>query len=99
MQVGSEERWSGEAEALDQVQEGGEGQGQVRIESICVMQICNFGASTHDLFDVPRRLAVKSNGAEKPKTRDLSNVTRGLAVMSIAEEQPDDEELALLTYQ
>ncbi|XP_037486004.1 DNA-binding protein MNB1B-like [Triticum dicoccoides] len=41
------------------------------------------------------KLAVKSNGAEKPKTHDLSDVTLGLAVMSIAE----DETLALLTYQ
>lgn len=41
------------------------------------------------------KLAVKSNGAEKPKTHDLSDVTRGLAVMSTAE----DEALALLTYQ
>ena len=62
----------------------------------------NFGAPTHDLFDVPRRLAVKSNGAEKPKTHDLSDVTRGLAVMSIAMEKSLDEELAqlaLFTYQ
>ncbi|XBI92883.1 hypothetical protein VPH35_029851 [Triticum aestivum] len=41
------------------------------------------------------KLAVKSNGAEKPKTHDLSDVTLGLAVMSIAE----DEALALRTYQ
>lgn len=62
----------------------------------------NFGASTHDLLDVPRRLAVKSNGAEKPKTHDLSDVTRGLAAMSIAMENPLDEQLAklaLFTYQ
>jgi hypothetical protein len=58
----------------------------------------NFGASTHDIFDVPRRLAVKSNGAEKPKTHDLSDVTRGLAVMSIVEEMSEDELLALYCY-
>uniref|UniRef100_A0ACD5YJW6 Uncharacterized protein n=1 Tax=Avena sativa TaxID=4498 RepID=A0ACD5YJW6_AVESA len=40
-------------------------------------------------------LAVKSNGAEKPKTHDLSDVTRGLAVMSIAEELSEDEDLSL----
>ncbi|XP_037486008.1 DNA-binding protein MNB1B-like [Triticum dicoccoides] len=48
------------------------------------------------------KLAVKSNGAEKPKTHDLSDVTRGLAVMSIAMEKSLDEELAqlaLFTYQ
>ncbi|CAM0949439.1 unnamed protein product [Alopecurus aequalis] len=44
------------------------------------------------------KLAVKSNGAEKPKTHDLSDVTRGLAVMSIAEETLGVEELAMLTY-
>jgi hypothetical protein len=44
-------------------------------------------------------LAVKSNGAEKPKTHDFSDVTRGLAVMSIAEEASEDELLALWTYQ
>jgi hypothetical protein len=58
-----------------------------------------FGASTHDLFDVPRRLAVKSNGAEKPKTHDFSGVTRGLAAMSVSEENSKDELLALYTYQ
>ncbi|XP_048552977.1 HMG1/2-like protein isoform X2 [Triticum urartu] len=48
------------------------------------------------------RLAVKSNGREKPKTHDLSDVTRGLAVMSIAMEKPLDEQLAqhaLFIYQ
>jgi len=45
-------------------------------------------------------LAVKSNGAEKPKTHDLSDVTRELAVMSIAHEtSEEDEELALMNYQ
>ncbi|KAM3368104.1 hypothetical protein ACQJBY_016573 [Aegilops geniculata] len=39
------------------------------------------------------KLAVKNNGAEKPKTHDLSDVTLGLAVVSIAE----DEALALRT--
>jgi hypothetical protein len=58
----------------------------------------NFGASTHDIFDVPPRLAVKSNGAEKPKTHDLSDVKRGLAVMSIVEEMSEDELLALYCY-
>ena len=58
----------------------------------------NFGLSTHDLSNVPRRLAVKSNGAEKPKTHDLSDVTRRLAVMSIAEAKSEYEELALLVY-
>ncbi|EMS51473.1 hypothetical protein TRIUR3_28359 [Triticum urartu] len=48
------------------------------------------------------KLAVKSNGREKPKTHDLSDVTRGLAVMSIAMEKPLDEQLAqhaLFIYQ
>jgi hypothetical protein len=62
---------------------------------LCDATEVNFGASADDLFNVPRRLAVKSNGAEKPKTHDLSDVTLGLAVMSIAE----DEALALRTYQ
>ncbi|XP_051185039.1 uncharacterized protein [Lolium perenne] len=44
------------------------------------------------------KLAVKSNGAEKPKTHDLSDVTRGLAVMSIVEEMSEDELLALYCY-
>ncbi|XP_044970233.1 DNA-binding protein MNB1B-like isoform X2 [Hordeum vulgare subsp. vulgare] len=51
---------------------------------------------------VKDKLAVKSNGAEKPKTHDLSDVTRGLAAMSIAMENPLDEQLAklaLFTYQ
>nr|XP_051185035.1 uncharacterized protein LOC127299159 [Lolium perenne] len=39
------------------------------------------------------KLAVRSNGAEKPKTHALSDVTRGLAVMS------EDELLPLYTYQ
>jgi hypothetical protein len=43
-------------------------------------------------------LAVKSNGAEKPKTHDVSDVTRGLAVMSIVEEMSEDELLALYCY-
>ncbi|KAE8804824.1 hypothetical protein D1007_19243 [Hordeum vulgare] len=44
---------------------------------------------------VKGKLAVKSNGAEKPKTHDLSDVARGLAAMSTAE----DEKLGLVTYQ
>ncbi|XP_047080362.1 uncharacterized protein LOC124691129 [Lolium rigidum] len=44
------------------------------------------------------KLAVRSNGAEKPKTHDLSDVTRGLAVMSIVEEMSEDELLALYCY-
>jgi hypothetical protein len=59
----------------------------------------NFGASTHDIFDVPPRLAVKSNGAEKPKTHDFSDVSRLLGVMNIAEEKSEDESLALFIYQ
>ncbi|KAM0895725.1 hypothetical protein ACQ4PT_023654 [Festuca glaucescens] len=45
------------------------------------------------------KLAVKSNGAEKPRTHDFSDVTRGLAVMSIAEEKSEGELLALFIYQ
>jgi hypothetical protein len=61
--------------------------------------VVNFGASTHEIFDFPRRLAVKSNGIEKPKTHDLSNVTRGLAVMNISLDMSEDEFLGLVTYQ
>jgi hypothetical protein len=50
-------------------------------------------------FDVPRRLAVKSNGTEKPKTNAVSDVTRGFAVMSVTEEIARVELLALYSYQ
>ncbi|XP_047049312.1 uncharacterized protein LOC124654346 isoform X2 [Lolium rigidum] len=45
------------------------------------------------------KLAVKSNGIEKPKTHDLSNVTRRLAVMNISLDMSEDEFLGLVTYQ
>ncbi|XP_047049221.1 DNA-binding protein MNB1B-like [Lolium rigidum] len=45
------------------------------------------------------KLAVKSNGAEKPKTHDFSDVSRLLGVMNIAEEKSEDESLALFIYQ
>ncbi|XP_047049809.1 DNA-binding protein MNB1B-like [Lolium rigidum] len=45
------------------------------------------------------KLAVKSNGTEKPKTHAVSDVTRGFAVMSVAEEIPELEVLALYSYQ
>ncbi|KAM0859646.1 hypothetical protein ACQ4PT_047031 [Festuca glaucescens] len=44
------------------------------------------------------KLAVKSNGTDKPKIHDVSDVTRGLAVMSIVEEMSEDELLALYCY-
>ncbi|KAM0896593.1 hypothetical protein ACQ4PT_023093 [Festuca glaucescens] len=45
------------------------------------------------------KLAVKSNGTEKPKTNAVSDVTRGFAVMSVAEEIAGVELLALYSYQ
>ncbi|XP_051191217.1 DNA-binding protein MNB1B [Lolium perenne] len=45
------------------------------------------------------KLAVKSNGTEKPKTNAVSDVTRGFAVMSVTEEIARVELLALYSYQ
>jgi len=45
------------------------------------------------------KLAVKSNGAVKPKTHVYADFARELAVMSIAEENSEDESIALLIYQ